>query len=115
MKTFLVSLSWQLLLRSSTGRAEETPHPTQRVFQTPEEAAKAFVAALKTGENAPLLEIFGAEHRDLIGPVDAARDRELRGHVAKIAEDHQRFRVNDDGSVTMVVGYEALALPNPAG
>ena len=86
---------------------------TQRVFETPEEAAKAFVAALKTGETAPLVEIFGTEHRDLIGTVDAARDRELRGRLAKMAEDRQRLRANDDGSVTLVVGYEAWPFPIP--
>ena len=82
-------------------------------FETPDEAAKAFVAALKTGENAPLLEMFGAKHRDLIGTVDAARDHELRGRLAKMAEDRQRLRVNEDGSVTIVVGYEAWPFPIP--
>ena len=101
MKTLLISLSLTVALLSSTARAQQSPAATQRVFETPEEAAKAFVAALKTGENAPLVEIFGTEHRDLIGTVDAARDRELRGRLAKMAEDHQRLRVNDDGSVTL--------------
>ena len=67
MKTFLVSLILTVAFLPWASRAEETPAPTQRVFETPDEAAKAFVAALKTGENAPLLEIFGAKHRDLIG------------------------------------------------
>ena len=114
MKTLLISLSLTVALLSSTARAQEGPAATtQRVFATPEDAAKAFVAALKTGETAPLVEIFGTEHRDLIGTVDAARDRELRGRLAKMAEDHQRFRVNDDGSVTLVVGYEAWPFPIP--
>ena len=113
MKTLLISLSLTVALLSSTARAQESPAATQRVFETPEEAAKAFVAALKTGENAPLVEIFGTEHRDLIGTVDAARDRELRGRLAKMAEDRQRLRANDDGSVTLVVGYEAWPFPIP--
>jgi Protein of unknown function (DUF2950). len=113
MKTLLISLSLTIALLSSTARAQQSPAATQRVFETPEEAAKAFVAALKTGENAPLVEIFGTEHRDLIGTVDVARDRELRGRLAKMAEDHQRLRVNDDGSVTLVVGYEAWPFPIP--
>ena len=113
MKTLLISLSLTVALLSSTARAQQSPAATQRVFATPEDAAKAFVAALKTGETAPLVEIFGTEHRDLIGTVDAARDRELRGRLAKMAEDHQRLRVNDDGSVTLVVGYEAWPFPIP--
>ena len=100
MKTLLVSLILTVAFLPCAARAEQTPAPTQRAFETPDEAAKAFVAALKTGENAPLVEIFGTKHRDLIGTVDAARDRELRGRFAKMAEDRQRLRVNDDGSVT---------------
>ena len=112
MKT-LVSLILTVAFLPCAARAEETPAPSQRVFETPVEAAKVLVAAAKSGENAPLLEIFGTEHRDLISTVDAARDRELRGRFAKAAEQRQRLRVNDDGSVTMVVGYEAWPFPIP--
>jgi hypothetical protein len=113
MKTLLISLILTVAFLPYAGRAGETPAPTQRIFETPVEAAKVLVAAAKAGENAPLLEIFGTEHRDLIGTVDAARDRELRGRFAKMAEDRERLRVNDDGSVTMVVGYEAWPFPIP--
>ena len=113
MKTFLVTLILTVAFLRCATRAEQTPAPTQRAFETPDEGTKAFIAALKTGENGPLIEIFGTEHRDLIGTVDAARDRELRGRLAKMAEDHQRLRVNEDGSVTMVVGYEAWPFPIP--
>ena len=112
MKT-LVSLILTVAFLPCAARAEETPAPSQRVFETPVEAARVLVAAAKSGENAPLLEIFGTEHRDLISTVDAARDRELRGRFAKAAEERQRLRVNDDGSVTMVVGYEAWPFPIP--
>ena len=112
MKT-LVSLILTVAFLLYTAGAEETPAPSQRVFETPVEAAKVLVAAAKSGENAPLLEIFGTEHRDLISTVDAARDRELRERFAKAAEERQRLRVNDDGSVTMVVGYEAWPFPIP--
>ena len=113
MKTLLISLILTVACLPCAARAEETPAPTQRVFETPIEAANAFVAAAKTGEKAPLLEIFGTKHSDLIGTADAARDRELRARLAKMAEDRQDLRVNDDGSVTMVVGYEAWPFPIP--
>ncbi len=67
MKTLLISLILTVACLRCAARAQETPAPSQRVFETPVEAAKAFVAAAKTGENAPLLEIFGTKHRDLIG------------------------------------------------
>ncbi|OAI40886.1 hypothetical protein AYO41_01805 [Verrucomicrobia bacterium SCGC AG-212-E04] len=113
MKTLLISLILSAPALLPAVRAAEQPASTQRAFETPVEAAKVFVDVLKTGENAPLIEIFGAKHRDLIGTVDPARDRELRTRLAKMAEDLQRLRVNDDGSVTMVVGYEAWPFPIP--
>src|SRR5437868_13999036 len=45
--------------------------------------------------------------------VDAARDRELRARVAKMADDHRHFITNDDGSVTIVVGFQAWPFPIP--
>ena len=113
MKTFLMFLIVAVVCLQYTFSAEEKNAPTQRVFETPEAAADAFVAALKTGENAPLIEIFGAKYKNLIGTVDAARDRELRARVAKMAADHERLTTNDDGSVTMVIGYEAWPFPIP--
>ena len=113
MKIFLVSLIVAVACLQHAISAEEKAVTDQRVFETPEAAADAVVAALKTGENAPLIEIFGAKHKDQIGTVDTARDRELRGRVAKMAEDHRTFTTNVDGSVTIVVGYEAWPFPFP--
>src|SRR5436190_9278332 len=113
MKTFLISLIVAVACLQHAFSAEEKGALTQRAFERPEAAADAFVAALKTGENAPLIEIFGTKHKDLVGTVDAARDKELRGRVAKMAADRRHFTTNDDGSVTMVVGYEAWPFPIP--
>ncbi len=113
MKTLFISLILTAACLHHSVCAEKPSAPANRVFETPIEAADAFIAAAKTGENAPLLEIFGTKHRDLIGTVDPERDRELRARFAKMAEDRRRFRFNDDGSVTIVVGYEAWPFPIP--
>jgi hypothetical protein len=113
MKTLSISLILTAACLHHAVCAEQTPAPAQRVFETPIEAADALIAATKTGENAPLLEIFGTKHSDLISAVDPERDRELRARFAKMAEEFRRFRVNDDGSVTIVAGYEAWPFPFP--
>lgn len=100
-------------LLSGGVKAEEKKASGQRTFETPVEAADALIQAAETGENAPLLEIFGDKHKNLIGTIDAARDRELRARFAKMGKEHRAFRVNDDGSVTMVVGFEAWPFPIP--
>jgi hypothetical protein len=112
MKTLLTSL---ILAAASLYSviAQEKSGGAPRVFETPQVAADALIAAAKTGENAPLIEIFGAEYKDAIGTVDAARDRELRAKFAAMDAERRSFRFNDDGSVTMVVGFEAWPFPIP--
>lgn len=113
MKTLLGFVSLVALSLHPASAAEDKGAADQKKFETPVAAADAFIAAAETGENAPLLEIFGSEHKDLIGTVDAARDKELRAKVAAMAKERRRFRFNDDGSVTMVIGFEAWPFPIP--
>ncbi len=85
----------------------------QRVFPTPFDAGEALIAAAKTGETAPLLEIFGTKHKELIGTADLGRDRELRAKFAEMAAERKRMRRNEDGTATLVVGFEAWPFPIP--
>jgi hypothetical protein len=85
----------------------------QRVYESPEAAAQALVAAAKADDNAALIDIFGERQRDVIGTVDKARDRELRRYFADAAGQYQVLRHNEDGSLTLVVGYQAWPFPIP--
>jgi hypothetical protein len=85
----------------------------QRVFDSPEAAADALIAAARTDDQTALVEIFGAKHRDLIGTVDAARDRELRARFAKMAEEYRLLYPEPNGGVTLVVGFETWSFPIP--
>ena len=85
----------------------------QRLFDSPEAAADALVAAARADDQTALVQIFGAKHRDSIGTVDKARDRELRARFAKMAEEYQVLRPEDNGNITLVVGYEAWPFPIP--
>lgn len=85
----------------------------QRVFDSPEAAADALVAAARTNDQTALVEIFGAKHRDLIGTVDAARARELRARFAKMAEEYRQLYPEPNGAVSLVVGFETWSFPIP--
>lgn len=98
------------LLAATPARSQPA---AQRVFDSPEAAADALVAAARADDQTALVEMFGAKHRDLIGTVDKARDRELRARFAKMAEEYRVLRPEDDGSVKLVVGYEAWPFPIP--
>src|SRR6186713_3100379 len=114
MKTIISSLVFAGLCFHQAFGAEEKPATSPpRTFPNPIAAADAFVAAVKTGETPPLVELFGADHKDAIGTADPERDRELRARVAKMATERRRFRINDDESVTMVLGFAAWPFPIP--
>jgi hypothetical protein len=85
----------------------------QQVFDSPEAAVDALVAAAKTGDDAALVQLFGPKSRDIVGTVDKARDRELRSQFAAAAGDYRRIDTNADGSLTLVVGYQWWPLPIP--
>ncbi|MEX1116859.1 MAG: DUF2950 family protein [Akkermansiaceae bacterium] len=93
--------------------AQENTAIPPKIFETPVEAAEAFIAATKSGEQEAILEIFGNKHAKLIGNADPERDKELRTKVATMATERRRFRINDDSSVTMVIGTEAWPFPIP--
>lgn len=85
----------------------------QRAFDSPESAAKALVAAARANDERALVEIFGVKHRDLVGTVDKTRDRENRTRFVEAADAYQVLRPEDEGKMTLVVGYEARPFPIP--
>jgi hypothetical protein len=98
----------------TTALAVLTPNATaQQVFNTPEAAVDALVAAAKSNDEAALLQLFGPKSRDVLGTVDKARDRELRARFAAAAADYRMLGTNDDASLTLVVGYQWWPLPIP--
>lgn len=111
MKT-LLTLPLALLLASPV-LAQETSAVLPKLFPTPIEAADAFIAAAKNGEQKAILEVFGDKYKDLIGTNEPERDKQLRSKVAAMAVERRRFRENHDNSVTMVIGAEAWPFPVP--
>jgi hypothetical protein len=97
---------------SATPASAQTPGG-QRLFDSPKAGAKALVEAARANDEQALVEIFGTKHRDLMVTVDKTRDRENRARFATFANEHQLLRPEDDGSVTLVIGYEARPFPMP--
>jgi Protein of unknown function (DUF2950) len=85
----------------------------QRVFETPESAAKALATAAKANDENALVEIFGAKHRNFIVTVDKAQDRERRLWFARKVDEYRLLRKEDDNRITLVVGYDAWPFPIP--
>ncbi len=113
MKLFLTTLLLSVLSLQHAICAEAVAETKPRVFETTRAAADALIAATKTGDDAPLVEIFGSQHKELMGTVDTARDKELRAKFSKMATEYCNFHSNDDGSVKLIVGFDAWSFPFP--
>lgn len=74
---------------------------------------KALIEATRTNDEQALIEIFGEKHRDVIGTVDKTRDRENRMRFAEAADAYQILRLDGEGKMTLVVGYDARSFPIP--
>ncbi len=112
MKILSVTAFSAICLSSTSWSQEPAPVPP-KTFETPIDAADAFIDAAKKGETPALLEIFGDQYKEMIGTTEPERDRELRAKVAAMAVERRRFRFDAENSVTMVIGAEAWPFPIP--
>jgi hypothetical protein len=101
------------LVAAATLLAFAQPAAAQRVFDTPEAAVQALVAAAKADDETQLVEIFGAQHRDMVATTDKVQDRERRALFVRSTAEYQLLRAENDGRVTLVIGAEAWPLPIP--
>jgi hypothetical protein len=85
----------------------------QILFDSPEAAAKALVAAAKANNDGALVDIFGAKHRRFIVTPDSAGNRENRTRFAAAAEEYLLLHRDGETKVTIVVGYHSFSFPIP--
>lgn len=87
--------------------------PGQRTFSSADEACHALVTALKSSDNAALLQILGPEGKEIVSSGDPAEDLATRTNfVSKFHEMH-RLVVEPDGTTTLYIGAENWPTPIP--
>jgi hypothetical protein len=85
----------------------------QRVFSSPEDAAKALTAAARAGDRAALEAIFGADSHELFFSGDDVADLRALSRFADWANESMELTPRADGSIEMSVGKEEWPLPMP--
>lgn len=91
-------------------------HKDQKAFGSPEKAVEALLAAVRKGDNAELMSLFGSEGRDILSSGDAVADKRQREVI--IVAMGERWALEDgegDGKATkeLVVGNENWPFPIP--
>jgi hypothetical protein len=102
-----------LLLTSSVPLLSSAQQRGQKTFSSPEDAAKALVAAAQTDDQKALLEILGPDGKEIVSSGDSTEDAENHANLARKYQEMHRFRKEPDGSVTMYIGAENWPAPIP--
>jgi hypothetical protein len=87
--------------------------PGQRTFASPDDAARAFFAAVQIPDDREPLSILGPEAKEILSSGDAVEDSDARtDFVVKYREMH-RLVTEQDGTVTLIIGAENWPFPIP--
>jgi hypothetical protein len=84
-----------------------------KVFDTPDAAAAAMVAALEKGTNAAIVELLGDAHNDELFTDDEAAERENRKRAYDAAKEQMSLREDDADTRTVLIGKDEWPVPFP--
>lgn len=87
-------------------------HADPASFETPDAAVEAVVAALNAHDRDALLQVFGAEHEDVIFSGDDARDRSDWGDFLQSYNAFHAIEIDGD-TATLVIGTDQWPAPIP--
>jgi len=117
-KTLLLPLIFALVCAaaialSAPDSSAATAKAKQKTFASPEEAVKALVDALKTGDKAELSAIFGPGSESVISSGDNVLDKAERERFLKNYEEKNSLEKKGDDEVILQVGKDDWPLPIP--
>ncbi len=87
--------------------------PGQKTFSTAEEAGNALATAAQTNDEKGMLEILGAEGREIVSSGDDVEDAQNHANFAKKYQQMHRFVKEPDGSTVIYIGAENWPAPIP--
>ncbi|MEZ2347644.1 DUF2950 domain-containing protein [Terriglobus sp. RCC_193] len=96
--------------RSDGNKAVE---PSAKTFTSPEDAASALVAAVKSKDEGTILGIFGPDSKPVIYSGDSVEDKNAAMKFIARYEEMHRWRRLDDGSESLVIGADNYPFPIP--
>jgi hypothetical protein len=109
---FKVAATAFLLLASFSPRVS-AQQQGQKTFSSADEACHALVGALKSGDDKALLQILGADGKEIISSGDPAEDAANRTNFVSKFQQMHRMVVEPNGTTTMYIGAENWPTPIP--
>lgn len=85
----------------------------QENFKTPEDAANALAAAVKSGSKRDMLKVLGRNAGDIIESGDDVADAETRERFLSAYEAKHSISVEDNRKATLILGKDDFPFPIP--
>jgi hypothetical protein len=85
----------------------------QQAFPTPDEAASALAAAVKSGARRDMLRVLGSDGEDIISSGDDVEDKETRERFTSAYEAKHSIKTEGDKKAVMIVGNDDFPFPIP--
>jgi len=119
---FLVPALGTMLLAPACQKAQRTAseqlagqQAEQKTFSSPDDAGAALVAAIQSGDQKALIEIFGLGSNDVLFAGDAGMDKDnLQNFAAAYGQMHRWSKMRAGGDV-LQVGMDNYPFPIPLG
>ena len=90
--------------------AEPSGHKT---FSSAAEASRALFLAAQAGDETALLEIFGADGKEIVSSGDPVEDKNSRDQFVRKYQEMNRLVEEPDGTVRLYIGAENWPMPIP--
>ena len=90
--------------------AEPSGHKT---FSSAAQASRALFLAAQAGDETALLEIFGADGKEIVSSGDPVEDKNSRDQFVRKYQEMNRLVEEPDGTVRLYIGAENWPLPIP--
>ncbi len=85
----------------------------QKTFSSPEEASNALVTAIESNDEKAMLEVFGADGKQVVSSGDEVEDQANRNNFVKKYHEMHRLVNEPDGTTTLYIGAENWPTPIP--
>jgi hypothetical protein len=109
----IVSALLSVVVLVASCNKQEKPQAAQDKFASPDDAAKALVAAAKSSNGDAVLAVLGPGSKDVVSSGDAAKDKaDLAGFVSDYDVVH-RWRKLPNGSLLLITGTDNKSFPLP--
>jgi len=93
--------------------AAAAPATAQQVFQSPDEAAAALAAAVKTGDKKEMLKVFGPDGEDIISSGDEVSDASYREKFTTAYDAKHSTVTEGDKKAVLMLGAKDYPFPVP--